>query len=180
MRLSLNSTMMALLSLFPDKDLLFNHDHTTAGLHGDPTIGPPGGPHRVDMLEIPGKGRCYVYFARYTYDPLQQSLNDNPQSELYVTAGDYILVWGEADEDGFFEGELLDGRKGLVPSNLVEKLTGEDLLEFHQSVVLGINEEDVWSTAVPNNLPLDFGGNVTTPERDEPSMPYHCKYSRFS
>ena len=68
--------------------------------------------HRVDMLEIPGKGRCYVYFARYTYDPLAQSLNDNPQSELYVSAGDYILVWGECDEDGFYEGELLDGRKG--------------------------------------------------------------------
>ena len=37
-------------------------------------------------------------------------------------AGDYILVWGDADEDGFFDGELLDGRRGLVPSNFVEKL----------------------------------------------------------
>ena len=85
----------------------------------------------------------------------------------------------------------------LVPSNLVEKLTGEDLLEFHQSVVLGINEEDVWSTAVPTNLPLEgypgapgttggtggVGGAVgagatgaMSPEREEPSMPYHCEY----
>ena len=75
----------------------------------------------------------------------------------------------------------------LVSSNLVEKLTGEDLLEFHQSVVLGINEEDVWSTAVPTNLPMDYpgapgtaggggaGGAITSPEREEPSMPYHCK-----
>ena len=83
----------------------------TAGAVVNATSG-PSGPHRVDMLEIPGKGRCYVYFARYTYDPLAQSLNDNPQSELYVSAGDYILVWGECDDDGFYEGELLDGRKG--------------------------------------------------------------------
>ena len=40
------------------------------------------------------------------------SIPDDPQSELYVSAGDYILVWGECDEDGFYEGELLDGRKG--------------------------------------------------------------------
>lgn len=50
------------------------------------------------------------------------------------------------------DGELLDGRRGLVPSNYVERLVGEDLLEFHQQVVLGIKEtEDCFST----NL-LDF------------------------
>lgn len=49
----------------------------------------------------------------------------------------------------------MDGRKGLVPSNYVEKLVGEDLLEFHQSVVLGIDEEDVWSTSLPNDIPLE-------------------------
>jgi len=48
--------------------------------------------------------------------------------------GDYILVWGDADEDGFFDGELLDGRRGLVPSNFVEKLEGEELLDFHRQV----------------------------------------------
>ena len=53
-----------------------------------------------------GKGRCYVYFARYTYDPISQSLNDNPESELYLTAGDYILVWGDCDEDGYLEGGM--------------------------------------------------------------------------
>ena len=25
-------------------------------------------------------------------------------------AGDYLLVWGEQDEDGFMEAELMDGR----------------------------------------------------------------------
>ena len=41
---------------------------------------------------------CYF---RYTYDPYLQSLNDNPENELHVAAGDYILVWGQADEVGF-------------------------------------------------------------------------------
>ena len=35
---------------------------TSAGL---PTTGMMGDNKLVDMLEIPGKGRCYVYFARY-------------------------------------------------------------------------------------------------------------------
>ena len=38
------------------------------------------------------------FFFRYNYDPFQQSLNDNPDSELYINKGDYILVWGETDE----------------------------------------------------------------------------------
>ena len=36
------------------------------------------------------------------------------------------------DEDGFLDGEMLDGRRGLVPSNYVTKLVGADLLAFHR------------------------------------------------
>lgn len=28
-------------------------------------------------------------------------------------------------QDGFFEGELIDGRRGLVPSNFIEKVAGK-------------------------------------------------------
>ena len=57
----------------------------------------------------------------------------------------YIKAWFfPSSQDGYLEGELLDGRKGLVPSNLIERLSGEDLLEFHQSCVLGVQEEDIW------------------------------------
>lgn len=90
-----------------------------------------------DVLDIPGKGLVKVYMARYSYDPLQHSPNENPEAELAVNAGDFILVRGEMDEDGFLEGELLDGRKGLVPSNFVERITGDDLVEIQHSV-LGI------------------------------------------
>ena len=56
-------------------------------------------------------------------------------------------------QDGFFDGELLDGRRGLVPSNFVEKLIGEDLIEFHQSIVMGLRDGDEsMSTSVPQDL----------------------------
>jgi len=148
--------------LLDTKDLLYNSlssdvlfDATAGGV----TTG--GGSNMVDMLDVPGKGRCFVYFARYSYEPFSQSLNDNPESELPLNAGDYVLVWGDADEDGYLEGELLDGRKGLVPMNFCERLQGEDLLEFHQQVVLGFSsEEEVWSTMVPTDLPIDLQGST--------------------
>ncbi|XP_049839037.1 RIMS-binding protein 2-like isoform X9 [Schistocerca gregaria] len=116
----------------------------------------------VDMLDIPGKGRCYVYIARYSYDPFQQSPNENPEAELPVNAGDYLLVWGTMDEDGFFDGELLDGRRGLVPSNFIQKLVGEDLLEFHQAVVQGLRDcDDSASTNVGQEL--EFSGHEIMP-----------------
>ena len=105
------------------------------------------------MVEIPGKGWCWVYLARYSYDPFQHSPNDTPESELAINAGDYILVWSDPDEDGFFDGEILDGRKGLVPSNFVERLEGEELVEFYQSVVMGIGDgDDSVCTSIPQDL----------------------------
>lgn len=104
-------------------------------------------------IEIPGKGWCFVYLARYSYDPFQHSPNESPEAELQVNAGDYILVWGDVDEDGFFDGELLDGRRGLVPSNFVGKLEGEDLEDFHQQVILGLGDcDDSVCTSVPHDL----------------------------
>lgn len=56
-------------------------------------------------------------------------------------------------KDGFFDGELLDGRHGLVPSNFVQKLVGEDLLEFHQAVVQGLRDgDDSASTNIAHDL----------------------------
>lgn len=41
--------------------------------------------------------RC-VQIHRYSYDPFQHSPNENPEAELAVNAGDYVLVWGAMDE----------------------------------------------------------------------------------
>ncbi|KAI1303758.1 Peripheral-type benzodiazepine receptor-associated protein 1 [Halotydeus destructor] len=91
----------------------------------------------VDSIEIPNRGRCKVHIAKYSYDPYKQSPNENPEAELSLAAGDFVLIFTDIDEDGFFYGETLDGRRGVVPSNFVEKLTGEDLFEFQATVLYG-------------------------------------------
>uniref|UniRef100_A0A3Q2YX98 RIMS-binding protein 2 n=1 Tax=Hippocampus comes TaxID=109280 RepID=A0A3Q2YX98_HIPCM len=55
--------------------------------------------------------------------------NDNPEMELPLTAGEYIYVYGGVDDDGFYEGELVDGRRGLVPSNFTSDVTHNSLLD---------------------------------------------------
>ncbi|GAB6025399.1 hypothetical protein CHUAL_011144 [Chamberlinius hualienensis] len=100
--------------------------HEASTSHEDPN----------EYINISGIGLVKVYAARYTYDPFQMSPNENPEAELMVNAGDYVLVATAADEDGFLDGQLLDGRRGLVPSNFVDKLTGEDLLEFQQHLIM--------------------------------------------
>ncbi|NXK52329.1 RIMB2 protein, partial [Chauna torquata] len=54
-----------------------------------------------------------------SYNPFDGP-NENPEAELPLTAGKYLYVYGDMDEDGFYEGELLDGQRGLVPSNFVD------------------------------------------------------------
>ena len=89
----------------------------------------------VDSIEIPARGRCKVFMAKYGYDPFKQSPNDNPDAELAFNAGDYIMVFDDLDEDGYFIGELMDGRRGYVPSNWLDRLTGEDLFEFQATTL---------------------------------------------
>ncbi|XP_034496346.1 peripheral-type benzodiazepine receptor-associated protein 1 isoform X3 [Ailuropoda melanoleuca] len=74
-----------------------------------------------------GGARIQVFLARYSYNPFEGP-NENPEAELPLTAGEYIYIHGNMDEDGFFEGELMDGRRGLVPSNFVERVSDDDLL----------------------------------------------------
>lgn len=39
----------------------------------------------------------------FSYNPFDGP-NENPESELPLTAGEYIYIYGDMDEDGFFEG----------------------------------------------------------------------------
>lgn len=50
-----------------------------------------------------GGARIQVFLARYSYNPFEGP-NENPEAELPLTAGEYIYVYGDMDEDGFFEG----------------------------------------------------------------------------
>lgn len=54
------------------------------------------------------------------------------------------MVWGEPVGSGsYLDAELLDGRRGLVPSHFAQRLIGDDLLEFHQAVLSTLREEEI-------------------------------------
>lgn len=48
---------------------------------------------------------CY---SPNSYNPLEGP-NENPEAELPLTAGEYIYIYGDMDEDGFFEGRTVIG-----------------------------------------------------------------------
>ncbi|XP_060718580.1 peripheral-type benzodiazepine receptor-associated protein 1-like isoform X9 [Tachysurus vachellii] len=87
----------------------------------------------IDVSPVPfpasrGAAKLQVFIARYSYNPYDGP-NDNPEVELPLTAGEYIYVYGDMDDDGFYEGELMDGRRGLVPSNFVERVSDDEAHE---------------------------------------------------
>ncbi|XP_008141106.2 RIMS-binding protein 3A [Eptesicus fuscus] len=81
----------------------------------------------VGDSEAPAAPKLKIFLVRYSYNPFEGP-NEHPESELPLTAGDYVYIFGEMDEDGFYEGELEDGRRGLVPSNLVVQIPDNDIL----------------------------------------------------
>uniref|UniRef100_H2TV60 RIMS-binding protein 2 n=1 Tax=Takifugu rubripes TaxID=31033 RepID=H2TV60_TAKRU len=70
-------------------------------------------------------GKVRLCVARYSYNPYDGP-NEHPEAELPLVAGKYLYVYGTMDEDGFYEGELLDGQRGLVPSNFVDFVQDEE------------------------------------------------------
>ncbi|XP_064620147.1 peripheral-type benzodiazepine receptor-associated protein 1-like isoform X2 [Lineus longissimus] len=105
------------------------------------------------------KSQLEVFVAKYSYDPVAYSPNECPETELSLNAGDYVMVTGIMDEDGFFEGELMDGRRGLVPSNFVEKVPESDLDDFHATLALGGKSEDTSSVGSSIQHDLDFNSS---------------------
>uniref|UniRef100_A0A672G294 TSPO associated protein 1 n=1 Tax=Salarias fasciatus TaxID=181472 RepID=A0A672G294_SALFA len=62
----------------------------------------------IDVAPAPytasrGAAKLQVFIARYSYNPYDGP-NDNPEVELPLTAGEYIYVYGDMDDDGFYEG----------------------------------------------------------------------------
>nr|XP_029533759.1 RIMS-binding protein 2-like isoform X5 [Oncorhynchus nerka] len=71
-------------------------------------------------------GKVRLCVARYSYNPCDGP-NEHPEAELPLVAGKYLYVYGTMDDDGFYEGELLDGQQGLVPSNFVDFVKDEEM-----------------------------------------------------
>ncbi|EOA96062.1 Peripheral-type benzodiazepine receptor-associated protein 1 [Anas platyrhynchos] len=68
-----------------------------------------------------GPARIRKFLALNSYDPAD-SPNKHLERELPLTAGQFVYVIGEMDEDGWYIGERTDGSRGFVPSNLVEEV----------------------------------------------------------
>lgn len=58
---------------------------------------------------------------------------DNAEGNLSVGAGEYLITWGTPDPNTtVLEAETLEGQHGFIPASYVQRLVGEDLLDFHQ------------------------------------------------
>ncbi|XP_019402006.1 PREDICTED: peripheral-type benzodiazepine receptor-associated protein 1 isoform X5 [Crocodylus porosus] len=123
----------------------------------------------VSLIPEPGNqgpAKLQVFLARYSYNPFDGP-NENPEAELPLTAGEYIYIYGDMDEDGFFEGELMDGRRGLVPSNFVERVSDDDLVTFlppelNDLTHSSYHEKSFVSTSTSNGDKSDYSAEETS------------------
>ncbi|XP_049322691.1 RIMS-binding protein 2 isoform X2 [Astyanax mexicanus] len=100
-------------------------------------------------------GQVRLCTARYSYNPYDGP-NEHPEAELPLVAGKYIYVYGDMDDDGFYEGELLDGQRGLVPSNFVEFVQDKEKPSVDGTEELGQLEHGCLSlTAIDGGFSLD-------------------------
>ncbi|XP_068126149.1 peripheral-type benzodiazepine receptor-associated protein 1 isoform X2 [Hyperolius riggenbachi] len=104
--------------------------------------------------------KLQVFLARYSYNPFDGP-NENPEAELPLTAGEYIYIYGDMDDDGFYEGELMDGRRGLVPSNFVERVSDDDLIAFHPG------EANELSQSSGQDISFLSGSSIDRSEEDD-------------
>ncbi|TGZ63929.1 hypothetical protein CRM22_006641 [Opisthorchis felineus] len=114
----------------------------------------------------PGKpslsGMSRQMVALYDYDPSVLSPNPDADRELSFRSGERIVVYGEMDEDGFYEGELSDGRRGLVPSNFLREIrTDVDSTDRRASITARGSQK--WSQA-------DSGGFMNSTYKNETSQ----------
>jgi hypothetical protein len=64
--------------------------------------------------------------ALFDYNPSANSPNKAPKDELSFHSGDIIYIHGNAHDDGFYSGELVNGKKGLVPSSYLKEISDEN------------------------------------------------------
>ncbi|XP_019738177.1 RIMS-binding protein 2-like isoform X1 [Hippocampus comes] len=98
-------------------------------------------------------GQVRLCTARYSYNPYDGP-NEHPEAELPLVAGKYLYVYGNMDDDGFYEGELLDGQRGLVPSNFVEFVQDKEKLSIQAGEGEDLGPVDHTPLAL---MPLDGG-----------------------
>ncbi|XP_041096232.1 RIMS-binding protein 2, partial [Polyodon spathula] len=129
----------------------------------------------IDVSPIPeperrAPAKLQVFIARYSYNPFDGP-NENPEAELPLTAGEYIYACGDMDEDGFYEGELMDGRRGLVPSNFVERVSDDDMMSFHPPEVSDISHNSYQESSFHSSSEKNLRLSVNSSDKTELSVP---------
>ena len=61
------------------------------------------------------------FVVAYSYDPAVDSPNEDSSLELKIEEGQIIFVYGDVGEDGYYFAEL-KGKRGVVPSNMVDEV----------------------------------------------------------
>jgi len=64
--------------------------------------------------------------AAFDYNPNADSSNRTHNNELSFHSGDIIYIHGNIRDDGFYSGELANGKKGLVSSNYLKEISEEN------------------------------------------------------
>jgi hypothetical protein len=86
----------------------------------------PTPPKRIPPVPTPTNPKSIKKMvALFDYNPNENSPNMNPNDELSFHSGDIIYVHGSIHDDGFYSGELANGKKGFVPSNYLKEVTDE-------------------------------------------------------
>jgi len=116
-----------------------------------------------------------VFVVLYDYDPYQSSPNDQPDIELPLSAGEHMYIMGDADDDGFYNGILTDGRCGLVPSNFVRQLYDEDGQKVEEVKILQMSERLQRIGAAGHVLGIDGGSQLICGNATDDSFPLTCQ-----
>ncbi|XP_016336779.1 RIMS-binding protein 2-like [Sinocyclocheilus anshuiensis] len=105
-------------------------------------------------------GQVRLGTVRYSYNPYDGP-NEHPEAELPLVAGKYLYVYGDMDDDGFYEGELLDGQRGLVPSNFVEFVQDKE-----KSSIKGGEEQGRLEQSCLSLMTIDGGAHLDSLRSD--------------
>jgi hypothetical protein len=86
--------------------------------------------------------------------------------ELSFQQGDLIKIFGDVDDDGFFDGEL-NGVRGLVPSNFVAEITDHSMMPHYPPQ--STNTSQLPQTIMTNHQPVMPAMPMSMPTTDPQS-----------
>lgn len=84
--------------------------------------------HLISIINLTHETKKIFWLqnSKKTFQICKNCSVEGSEGELALCAGDYMLVWGNGEpQGGYYDAELLDGRRGLVPASFVQRLVGK-------------------------------------------------------